>query len=740
MNGNAWIQKKLTVVADSSFGGNLYVGQDASLNGNAWIQKKLTVVADSSLGGNLYVGLDASLNGNLLVSNNIRCEENLIVGLPPVVTTGGEVFLSNTLGVYNNVVSSNGTIIGYSTGSSTYNILTNSAVTKTVAVNTSGICAISDLGQYIIINSTGTVDFIISSNYGATFSSYNGSLFSTSPLHTAMSGNGLVAVIYNTGPNGYIYMSVGGGYITGSSANAKFPINTNLTLLNINNYVLSYSGLYQLVVSSTSPYIKKSSNTGSTFTNVVISGITSITTSTFARMSSTGQYQVIGVSNNGIYYSSNYGTNWSKSNYLQNVALNYCASDTTGQYLFAINGATVYYSTNYGIKWIILTSLTFTASGLAVSTSPFALYIASGTNNNLYKYPLTVSSTGDIYCNGNINGLYITQNSASLINNNIGLGYQALDLIDPIGSNNLAIGPYALTVCSMGQKNIGIGLNALVKNTNGVSNIAIGVNSLANLVDNSSNYGSNIGIGDQSLLNLTTGSNNTAVGVLSLQNNSAGSYNVAIGAYASRTSTVSGATSNQNCTYIGTNTHNSPDATSYSNSTALGYNATITASNQIVLGTSGETVIVPNTLTSTKNITVNTLPIGRDASNNLQIGTNALLNCKTGNNFAIGDGALQNIITKPSRNTAVGQSALTSLNESNSATLSSSGGTPCCGNTACGFFALSKANGSNNTAIGSAAGYYGNFNEGSTNVENCTFIGANTGTDSSLNSYTNSTA
>ena len=552
LNGNAWIQKKLTVVADSSLNGNLYVGQDASLNGNAWIQKKLTVVADSSLNGNLYVGQDASLNGNAWIQKKL--------------TVVADSSLNGNLYVGQDA-SLNG----------------NAWIQKKLTV-----VADSSLGGYLYVGQD---------------ASLNGNAWIQKKLTVGL----------DSSLNGNLYVG------QDASFNGSVLIQKKLT-------VVADSSL-----------------------------------------------------NGNLYVG-------------QDASFN----------------------------------------GLVLIQKKLTVIADSSLNGNLYVGK-DASFNGNVWITStkSINGLYITQNSESSTNMNLGLGYQALKSIDPSGINNLAIGPNALTACSKGQRNIGIGLNALVKNTNSIYNIAIGVNSLANLVDNSSNSGLNIAIGDQSLYNLTGGSNNTAVGVLSLQNNSTGSNNVAIGAYASRTYDLAGATNNQNCTYIGTYTHNSPDATSYSNSTALGYNATITASNQIVLGTTSETVIVPNTLTSTKNITVNSLPIGRDASANLQIGSNALANCKTGNNFAIGDNALQNIGTGPSRNTAVGKGTLYSLSTTNG-----------WGNTACGFYALSKANGSGNTAVGSIAGYViaNDYNSGASDVNYCTFIGAEAGTNSSSTSYLNSTA
>lgn len=94
----------------------------------------------------------------------------------------------------------------------------------------------------------------------------------------------------------------------------------------------------------------------------------------------------------------------------------------------------------------------------------------------------------------------------------------------------------------------------------------------------------NTALGNNALFNNTTGANNLAVGYQSLQYNTGGNYNVAIGGFSGNANT----TGIYN-TFIGSNTNTSG---TYNYSTAIGYNATIYGSNQMVLGTSNETVII----------------------------------------------------------------------------------------------------------------------------------------------------
>jgi hypothetical protein len=104
------------------------------------------------------------------------------------------------------------------------------------------------------------------------------------------------------------------------------------------------------------------------------------------------------------------------------------------------------------------------------------------------------------------------------------------------------------------------------------------------------NVATNSAYGYETLLLNTTGANNTAIGYQAGDANMTGAFNTYLGAYADAT----GAT--------------------FSSSTAIGANARITASNQIVLGTSMETINVPGKLS-----------INRDASFNGNIDISGVL-------------------------------------------------------------------------------------------------------------------
>jgi hypothetical protein len=91
----------------------------------------------------------------------------------------------------------------------------------------------------------------------------------------------------------------------------------------------------------------------------------------------------------------------------------------------------------------------------------------------------------------------------------------------------------------------------------------------------------NTAYGYQALLTNTTGANNTAIGYQAGDVNITGAFNTFLGAYADTNSSA------------------------WSRSTAIGANALITASNQIVLGTSMETINVPGKLSITRDTSFN---------------------------------------------------------------------------------------------------------------------------------------
>ena len=228
--------------------------------------------------------------------------------------------------------------------------------------------------------------------------------------------------------------------------------------------------------------------------------------------------------------------------------------------------------------------------------------------------------------------------------NNTAVGYQASSS-NTTGYNNTAVGQGSLLLTTEGPNNVAVGVSALKNNVVGSRNVAVGVGAMeANLgsVNNAVGYfamkknttgDANNAFGHQALEQNTTGVNNAAFGhsalggniigngnaafgygaagnnksdynaafgMGALGTNQNGSENAAFGSYAITNATGSKLTavgakageSNStgiNNTYIGAYANTSTGT--ISNSTAIGYNAQVTASNQIQLGNANVTMV-----------------------------------------------------------------------------------------------------------------------------------------------------
>ena len=128
--------------------------------------------------------------------------------------------------------------------------------------------------------------------------------------------------------------------------------------------------------------------------------------------------------------------------------------------------------------------------------------------------------------------------------------------------------------------NVGIGKDALNSNISGNFNIAIGFEALQ--ANQSALY--NSAVGSKSLYN-NTGERNTASGYYSLFSNTSGAYNTSLG-YRSGYDNTTGTFN----TYLGYNAR-ANNTTAKTNSTAVGNDAVITASNQVRIGNASVTDI-----------------------------------------------------------------------------------------------------------------------------------------------------
>jgi len=166
-----------------------------------------------------------------------------------------------------------------------------------------------------------------------------------------------------------------------------------------------------------------------------------------------------------------------------------------------------------------------------------------------------------------------------IISNNILVGQTGT--FEYLTAKNLSFDAVAGTTGSFTYIN-NVNLGSLNNDLSG--NTFLGTDAFNNVIknNNTTNAQSNTAIGYQSLQSDISGNSNTALGYQSLQANTYGNQNTALGYNSGNTLT----TGDYN-TFIGTNTDVSESNLKYQYSTAIGYNAKIDASNQIILGGTG---------------------------------------------------------------------------------------------------------------------------------------------------------
>ncbi|MDB5246408.1 MAG: Por secretion system C-terminal sorting protein [Segetibacter sp.] len=270
------------------------------------------------------------------------------------------------------------------------------------------------------------------------------------------------------------------------------------------------------------------------------------------------------------------------------------SSPASGLLIYQTDGTKGLYHYNAGWQPVGFSSTTFANKTLSNLTAPTAVNVgllpdSSGIRNlgdtsagwrNLYL-------SGDIYIAGNrfvsdmtngnnFFGAFAGTNNTSGTSNT-GTGYQAL-FSNTNGYSNTANG-YQSLYTSTGTYNTASGYQSLFYNTTGYANNAAGAFALYS--NTTGSY--NTAFGPDALIGNTTGSSNTAVGLDALRSMNTTNYNTGIGYYAGENtySAIQG-------TFLGAQTRG---GTGLSNVTAVGYGATATASNQVMLGNSAVTSV-----------------------------------------------------------------------------------------------------------------------------------------------------
>jgi hypothetical protein len=255
-----------------------------------------------------------------------------------------------------------------------------------------------------------------------------------------------------------------------------------------------------------------------------------------------------------------------------------------------LNAATAYYNTGSGYYSLY----NDTTGDFNTASGYLAMYrtTAGAENAAVGAYALYSNTLGNNNTALGSRSMFFNQTGS----NNTSVGYQSM--YSNTGSNNTAGGHQSMFNNTTGTGNTANGYQALYTNKTGFGNTASGSSAL---YSNTSSY--NTSQGYYSLNRNTSGSSNTASGYYALWQNSRASYNTGIGMYtlfydsttSYNTAIGYGAgdfTSNPTqCTFVGANTGANSMQSVYTNSTALGYGAKVTASNQIMLGNSAVSVV-----------------------------------------------------------------------------------------------------------------------------------------------------
>lgn len=165
---------------------------------------------------------------------------------------------------------------------------------------------------------------------------------------------------------------------------------------------------------------------------------------------------------------------------------------------------------------------------------------------------------------------------SSTADNNLGIGYRST-FLTTTGTNNTAIGTLSLYNNILGGNNVAIGMESLygAVGANLQDNISIGYRALFN----STTGKGNMGIGTRAMIGNTSGYSNVAIGDSCLSISTTAYKNVAIGSKAGDI-----VTTGSNNTFIGAASNVSTGAGAIENSTAIGFQSKVGASNSIVLG------------------------------------------------------------------------------------------------------------------------------------------------------------
>ncbi|MCD6013882.1 MAG: hypothetical protein K0Q79_3744 [Flavipsychrobacter sp.] len=243
--------------------------------------------------------------------------------------------------------------------------------------------------------------------------------------------------------------------------------------------------------------------------------------------------------NNNISYGISAGASVSSGRGNVAVGTGALRGNTTNSDLIAIGDSSLYTQTSSGV------------ANMAVGSSALYANTTGGYNTAIGNQSLRANTSGST--NTAVGYMNLKSNTSGSCNTTI--GHNCL-LANTTGTFNTALGFATLSTNTTGNGSTAVGYRALMNSTTGLGNTANGYNSLLN---NTTGY-SNTATGGHSLTGNTSGNNNTALGWEALDNNTTGSNNTAVGTLAN------------------------VSVSNLHNAMALGYNATVNASDKVVIG------------------------------------------------------------------------------------------------------------------------------------------------------------
>jgi predicted acyltransferase (DUF342 family) len=600
------MNKRLFVSSDASFGGNI------NIIGNTVHTGFSTFTSDVSMSKRLFVSSDASFGGNLIIGGNLTVFGGSIINSNIINTTvtNYQLVITDDISLNGRLIASSDVSLGGKLITSTIN--NNSGVnvqyagTTVLSTTSTGVTITGALTTGSGAISSGAIT-APSLNYSTGLNlQYNG----TTALSTTSGGNVTIPNYLTTTNDAQIHgltVGLGAGSITTNTAIgiSALPVNTTGS----NNTAIGVQAL-------------QTNQTGSSNTALGIAALMSSTTSSNTAVGAGSlQYMTSSNNNTGLGASAGIYVNGSQNTAIGSNAMIGVSGSTTGTNNSAIGYTALYSITtgnyNCALGSAALYSNTTSSNNTAIGNQ--ALYSITGNGNN------TAIGYQTLYYNtGNRNtaiGMQSMQgvSGSSTGGSNTAVGFQSLYSLTT-GTLNTALGYESLYSSSTGSNNVGIGYYALYNITTTSNNTAIGHQAGYNIIGNSnttvgyqalmgttsSNSGSNCAFGYQSLTNITSASNNSAFGNKSGSAITSGASNCLIGCQAGTALTTGSSNSalGYQAFYTGT---------TYNNSTAIGYSSQPTASNQVMLGTTAETVVCPNTLAIGKT-TIGTTYVGNSSA------------------------------------------------------------------------------------------------------------------------------